>query len=59
VRKLENEIEAAEAALAKLEEELSDPSAWSDARIAAKSTRRHDAAKEKVRELTERWEALS
>ncbi len=59
VRKLENEIEAAEASLAKLEEELSDPSAWSDARIAAKSTRRHDAAKERVRELTERWEALS
>ena len=59
VRKLENEIEAAEAALAELEEELSDPAAWSDAQIAAKSTRRHDAAKEKVRELTERWEALS
>jgi len=59
VRRLEDEIEAAEAALARLEEELSDPSAWSDARIAAKSTRRHDAAKKRVRELTERWEALS
>jgi ATP-binding cassette subfamily F protein 3 len=58
VRKLEDEIEAAESALAELEEELADPAAWSDARIAAKSTRRHDAAKAKVRELTERWEAL-
>ena len=32
VRKLENEIEAAEHALAELEEELSDPAAWSDPR---------------------------
>jgi len=59
VRKLEDEIELAEAALAKLEEELADPAAWADARTAAKSTRRHDAAKEKIRDLTERWEALS
>ena len=59
VRKLEDQIEAAEAALAELEEELADPAAWSDPRTSAKSTRRHDAAKEKVRELTERWEALS
>jgi ATP-binding cassette, subfamily F, member 3 len=59
VRKLENEIEAAEAALAKLEEELADPAAWADGRIAAKSTRRHDAAKAKVRELTECWEQLN
>ena len=58
VRKLEDEIEAAEAALAELEEELADPAAWSDPRTSAKSTRRHDAAKAKVRELTERWEAL-
>src|SRR5687768_10518026 len=57
VRKLEDEIEAAESALAELEEELADPAAWSDARIAAKSKRRHDSAKEKVRQLTERWEA--
>ncbi len=59
LRKLENEIEAAEKALEDLEAELSDPAAWSDPRTSAKSTRRHDAAKEKVRELTERWEALS
>ncbi len=59
VRKLENEIEAAEKALRELEEELSDPAAWSDPRTSAKSTRRHDAAKEKVKELIERWEALS
>ena len=57
VRKLENEIESAEKALRELEEELSDPSAWSDPRTSAKSTRRHDAAKERLRELNERWEA--
>ena len=57
VRKLENEIEAAEKALRELEEELSDPAAWSDPRTSAKSTRRHDAAKATLRELNERWEA--
>ena len=59
VRKLEDQIEAAEKELQVLEEELSDPAAWTDPRTSAKSTRRHDAAKERVRELTERWEALS
>ncbi len=59
VRKLEDQVEAAEAELAALEEELADPAAWSDPRTSAKSTRRHDAAKAKVRELTERWESLN
>ena len=57
VRKLENEIEAAEATLRELEEELADPAAWSDPRTSARSTKRHDEAKEKLRTLTERWEA--
>jgi ATP-binding cassette, subfamily F, member 3 len=57
VRKLEDEIEKAEAALRELEEELSDPAAWGDPRTAAKSTRRHEAAKAKLKELTEQWEA--
>ena len=59
VRNLEDEIERAERELLALEEELSDPAAWSDARTSARSTRRHDEAKERVRELTERWEALN
>ena len=57
VRKLEHEIEKAEKALQALEEELADPAVWSDPRTSAKSTRRHDAAKERLRDLTERWEA--
>ena len=59
VRRLENEIEAAEKALRDLEEELADPAAWSDSRTSARSTRRHDAAKERLRDLTERWEAAA
>ncbi len=57
VRKLENEIEVAEHALRELEEELADPAAWSDPRRSERSTRRHNQAKETLRELNERWEA--
>src|SRR5215207_6695402 len=47
-RRLEAEIEAAEARLARLEEELADPSAWNDPRIAQQSTRKHAEAKSRV-----------
>jgi len=57
VRKLENQIEKAEKELRELEEELADPTAWSDPRTSARSTRRHDAAKRRLHDLTERWEA--
>jgi ATP-binding cassette, subfamily F, member 3 len=50
-RRLEADIETAEADLARIEEELADPSAWNDPRIAGKSTRRHAEAKARVERL--------
>ncbi|HYP91023.1 MAG TPA: ABC-F family ATP-binding cassette domain-containing protein, partial [Polyangiaceae bacterium] len=58
-KKLEQQIEAAEAALASLEVELADPTAWNDPRTSAKSTARHAEAKKKVEELYARYEAVS
>jgi ATP-binding cassette, subfamily F, member 3 len=57
--RIEAEIEAAEAALRALEEELADPSAWNDPRTAAKSTRRHEQAKRALQELYAEWEAVA
>jgi ATP-binding cassette subfamily F protein 3 len=57
--RLEAEIEAAEAALKRLEEELADPSAWNDPRSAAKSTRRHEQAKRALQDLYAEWEAVA
>ncbi len=57
--KLEQEIEAAETALASLEHELSDPAAWSGAEVSARSTARHEQAKRTVQELYDRWDACS
>ena len=54
--RLEKEIEAAEAALKALEEELADPAAWSTPERSAESTARHDAAKRELKELYARWE---
>ncbi len=53
---LEKKIERAEAALAELEDELSDPGQWSTPEKSAKATRRHDRAKQKVADLYEMWE---
>jgi len=53
---LETKIERAEAALAKLEDELADPGHWSTPEKSEKATRRHDRAKEKVARLYEQWE---
>jgi ATP-binding cassette subfamily F protein 3 len=55
-KRLEREIERAEATLRELEEELADPALWADGRTAAKSTRRHEEAKQRVDELYARWE---
>jgi hypothetical protein len=55
-RDLEREIEAAEAALKALEDELADPAAWADPARSADSTARHEAAKRAVDELYEQWE---
>src|SRR4051794_5878922 len=58
-RDLEAEIERAEAALAALEEELGDPSAWNDPRTAAKSTHRHEKAKLALEALYAEWESVA
>jgi ATP-binding cassette subfamily F protein 3 len=57
--RLEREIEAAEASLRALEEELSDPAAWSTPQRSATATARHEQAKRAVDELYERWERLA
>ncbi|MBV8987814.1 MAG: ABC-F family ATP-binding cassette domain-containing protein [Solirubrobacterales bacterium] len=57
-RQLEDQIEAAEAALRALEDELADPSAWSTPKKSARSTARHEAAKRAVDELYRRWEQV-
>jgi ATP-binding cassette subfamily F protein 3 len=54
---LEREIEAAEAALRAVEDELADPGAWSTPARSARSTAKHAAAKQAVDELYERWAA--
>jgi ATP-binding cassette subfamily F protein 3 len=57
--RLEREIEAAEAALRVLEDELADPAAWVDPKRRARSTARHQAAKRAVDELYEQWERIA
>jgi len=56
---LEHQIEAAEAALRSIEDELSDPAAWATPQASARSTRKHGQAKQAVAELYERWEAIA
>ncbi len=58
-RRLESEIEAAEAALRTVEDELSDSAAWASPEATARSTERHEAAKQLVSELYERYEAVA
>ncbi|MBK5231578.1 MAG: ABC-F family ATP-binding cassette domain-containing protein [Thermoleophilia bacterium] len=54
---LEKQVEKAEADLARLEDRLADPDAWSTPEKTAKNTRRHDKAKQKVADLYQEWEA--
>jgi ATP-binding cassette subfamily F protein 3 len=58
-KRLEAEIEAAEAALRTLEDELADPSAWADPKRSADSTARHEQAKRAVEDLYARWEQVA
>jgi ATP-binding cassette, subfamily F, member 3 len=58
-QRLESEIEAAEAALRVVEDELSDSAAWASPEATARSTERHEAAKQLVSELYERYEAVA
>jgi ATP-binding cassette, subfamily F, member 3 len=57
--RLEREIEAAEASLRALEEELADPAAWSTPQRTARATERHERARRAVDELYERWERIA
>ena len=57
--RLEQQIEAAETALREIEDELSDPAAWSTPETSARSTQRHEEARRAVAELYERWEAVA
>jgi ATP-binding cassette subfamily F protein 3 len=54
--RLAERIEAAEAELRGVEEELSDPAAWSTPEKSERASERHEAAKRKVAELYEEWE---
>jgi ATP-binding cassette subfamily F protein 3 len=58
-QRLEREIEAAEAALRTLEDELGDPAAWADGERAAAASERHAAAKRAVEELYARYERVA
>jgi ATP-binding cassette, subfamily F, member 3 len=58
-QRLESEIEAAEAALRTVEDELSDAAAWATPEATARSTERHEAARQLVSELYERYEAVA
>ena len=55
---VETDIQSAEAALAKLEDELSDPSAWATPERSAKSAERHEQAKKMVEKLYAELETL-
>jgi ATP-binding cassette subfamily F protein 3 len=51
IASLERQIGAAETALASLEDELADPSAWASPTASERSTKRHAAAKREVERL--------
>src|SRR4051812_4951904 len=56
IERLEREIAAAEAALAALEDELADPSAWSSPTSSERNSRRHVEARAAVERLYEELE---
>jgi ATP-binding cassette subfamily F protein 3 len=56
---IEQQIEAAEAVLLAVEDELSDPAAWATPEKSAASTARHDEAKRMVEDLYAQWEATN
>ena len=57
--RLEQRIERAEAELAAVEEELSDPDAWASPGRAERAGKRHEEAKAAVEELYAEWEAAA
>jgi ATP-binding cassette, subfamily F, member 3 len=58
-QRVERQIELAEAALKALEDELSDPSAWSTPKRTVDSKARHEAAKRELEDLYSRWEGIA
>ncbi len=56
---LEREVAQAEAGLAKIEDELADPSAWASPTGAERSSQRHTEAKRRIESLYEELLALS
>jgi len=58
-QRLEREVEAAEVALAAIEDELADPASWATPEASARSSTRHEQAKRAVAECYERWEAVT
>ncbi|HET7590595.1 MAG TPA: ATP-binding cassette domain-containing protein, partial [Solirubrobacterales bacterium] len=54
--RLAEKIEAAEAELRQVEEELADPAAWSTPAKSERAGERHEAAKRRLAELYEQWE---
>jgi ATP-binding cassette, subfamily F, member 3 len=57
--RVERQIEAAEAALAALEDELADPAAWADPAKAEAAARRHAEARRAVEDLYAELESLT
>ena len=57
--RLEREVEQAETAFKRLEDELADPSHWSDPKRSAKATERHAEARAQLDQLVARWEAAA
>jgi ATP-binding cassette subfamily F protein 3 len=57
-RRAEQAVEAAEAALGQLEDELADPAAWATQYESAKSQARHTAARRAVEAAYARLEEL-
>jgi ATP-binding cassette subfamily F protein 3 len=58
-KRLEEQIESAEAALAAVEDELADPAAWATPDASTRSTARHEQVKQRVAELYERYETVA
>jgi len=58
-RRLEREIEQAEAELRALEDELADPAAWASQQRSTEAASRHEQAKDRVDELMRRWEQVA
>ncbi len=56
--KLEAQIEAAERALAELEQELADPAVWATPELSATASQRHASAKRAVEELYAQYEQV-